>query len=586
MADEQFLRTTSGKIQRTALQKAFLAGRYAAAATALDLALGTAPLAAPDFFAAPAWVRKQPAAPSQAGPTLGKVVWIAPSELHAPLRAAWAAEVARRSVGGVARAAPGAGLFFDGGGWEEVRAVVRGGGVSLIVHALMLARPGGGEAAAAAAGGAGSTLCGLASAGGAAAGGERRLRVVCLRAPPPPPDPAADRLAFAAAGGALAPGVLKALAAEHAAVVERAAAVEVPAGAAAEQLVEVALCEAERGSALDLEVDYSPSPPSPPSPPSSSVPPPLSRRVKRFTSVGGALEAEATAGRRAVAPLLSSGTADGAAGGGVLVSGGLGGVGEAVVRLVLAERPAARVLVVGRRSVEAAAAQLEALGWGGAGSRVQYVSLDLGGSGTQPELEAAIAAFCCPPAASAAPLGLACVLHLAGSYGRAPLDGLPPAALLAATQAKVAGAVQLHEACATLGQRPAFVHFGSTATVFGGAGLGAYASWMKVRTPQRSSSHLGGSPSPQELASGRPTSRGVAACNHQVRGRERLPRVVRSVAARRVRAARALPRVDCVSSGLPSERAATRVRCPRCGVPRGERPAALLPPRQVGRRHL
>ena len=39
----------------------------------------------------------------------------------------------------------------------------------------------------------------------------------------------------------------------------------------------------------------------------------------------------------------------------------------------------------------------------------------------------------------------------------------------------VAGAVQLWRACRRVGARPAYIHFGSTASVFAGAGLGAYA---------------------------------------------------------------------------------------------------------------
>ena len=60
ISDDGFFVTTSGKIQRGAFQQAFRAGVYSRAVRALDLALATSPFAAPDFFAAPVWVRKEP----------------------------------------------------------------------------------------------------------------------------------------------------------------------------------------------------------------------------------------------------------------------------------------------------------------------------------------------------------------------------------------------------------------------------------------------------------------------------------------------------------------------------------------------
>ena len=85
---DKFFVTTSGKIQRTAFQRAFLGGEYISALRALDLGLGTSPHAAPDFFATAALVPKPPMALPM---PLGIVVWIASRDAHDALREGWAA---------------------------------------------------------------------------------------------------------------------------------------------------------------------------------------------------------------------------------------------------------------------------------------------------------------------------------------------------------------------------------------------------------------------------------------------------------------------------------------------------------------
>ena len=109
--------------------------------------------------------------------------------------------------------------------------------------------------------------------------------------------------------------------------------------------------------------------------------------------------------------------------------------------------------------------RLAELGWGG---RVEYACIDLGA-----DFSALRSALIGHLRRKAQPL--AAVFHLAGSYQRAHVADYAPADLAAATRAKVWGAVHLHRAAIAAGERPAFVHFGSVATVYAGTGLGGYA---------------------------------------------------------------------------------------------------------------
>ncbi|XRB25333.1 polyketide synthase PksJ [Pseudoscourfieldia marina] len=454
--EEQFLATTSGKIQRTAFQKEFLKGTYAKAALSLDLALGTSASVTPDFFAAASWVRKQISPELTSDQLNSTSLWIAPAELHGDLR---------RALDGKRV------VLVEDANSEEAARSFREDAVTVVVHMLMIYR-GGGEVEARKAGGAAASLCelsrALTSAGSSIA--ENHAKVICVQATPKEADMDA-RLAFAESGGAIAPGLCKALAAEQASVAS-VSLVSVPFGCTAGQLVAVALAEAAGGDPLDADVAYVESGAGTPmvltdTPP--DAPAALFRVVKRFVGIGHSLQEEADEEESSASapPLLG----DPASGGVVVVSGGLGAIGLEVVQLLIEEMTGIRVLVLGRRPTSAVSALLAKRGWDGPSARVTYAQVDLGGG------DAAYASLLELLRSATRDSSIVGVLHLAGTYARAPLHSLAGDALSQETAAKVRGAVHLHRACASLGARtmPVFVHFGSTATVFGGAGLGAYS---------------------------------------------------------------------------------------------------------------
>ena len=275
ISDDGFFVTTSGKIQRGAFQQAFRAGVYSRAVRALDLALATSPFAAPDFFATPVWVRKEPpltalppgacgtgasasasASPSGQGspdvrgregtamePLPGRAgargrrvaVWLAPEAAHSHVQAAWSTHDPALTL-----------VLVDPlgspEGWDRVAAEVAEG-VRLIVHDLMRSAACG-EASAAAAGGGAASLCDLArvlaQTGDACGAGS--LKLLVLRFQPPhvalggsagsdhgalEGDGAGARAEYALAGAALVPGLCKAIKSEHAAV-HAASVVDVP----------------------------------------------------------------------------------------------------------------------------------------------------------------------------------------------------------------------------------------------------------------------------------------------------------------------------------------------------------------------
>ena len=529
--DKDFRRTTSGKIQRTAHQKAFLSGEYARATEALDLGLGSSDLAAPDFFAEVTWVRKQPLL--TAAPTgVGAVVCVAPAELHEALASSWAAQAAQRPLEPSAVAGL---VLVDGDDGAALRHVLGGAGaasagITHVVHATMLYR-GGGEAAAEAAGRACATLCELARALEASPAAERQLRLLCLRSEPAATEPAAQ-LACASAGGALAPGLCKALARELGAVAS-SAVVEMPCGVTVDQVVAVMLVELLGGSPLDEEVRYrelagadggDATVPCPPSPPTTASPWPWSgpttalyRHVKRFASVGRGLQAEARAAATRAGstppdagggalgtppPLLHASRASGSV---VVVSGGLGALGVGLVQLLLAEMgTSTRVLLLGRRSAAAVSQQLEALGWTGPASRVAYAAVDLGSSDVAyDELLAALRAAIAPFEEGGG----------ARAHGGAPPGGRVQAR--AARRALRRGAAQRR------------------------ARQGA---WRRPSAPGVCRPRRGARFRPLRLD-------GVHLCGRgpgRVRRRQRLPRMVCRVAARARRRARACARLDGV----------------------------------------
>jgi leucine-rich repeat protein SHOC2 len=127
------------------------------------------------------------------------------------------------------------------------------------------------------------------------------------------------------------------------------------------------------------------------------------------------------------------------------------------------------LLVVGRATEAEAGERLRAARWSH-DARVVYLRHDLGTDSPR-QLTRAIGAFL-----AAARQPLAGMLHLAGSYSRQNVDSLTARSLADHTRAKAEGAVHLHRAARALGQTPAFLYFGSLATVYAGAGLGPYAA--------------------------------------------------------------------------------------------------------------
>ena len=289
----------------------------------------------------------------------------------------------------------------------------------------------------------------------------------------------AGALSYEAGGAALATSLCKALAAELGAprdaqhgALGRVTTVHVPREATAEAIGASLRAELAVECGLDMDVDYDGD---------------GCRRVQRYRCVGAQLQSsqlqnampseeevdEATGGARGRPPpqavpqvvpqaVLQPRCA-------YVVSGGLGALGEAVVRLLLAEEASegCSVLIVGRRGVEAGAERLKQLGW--AGGRVAYASIELGAD--YAGLHAALAEHL-----RRSGHALRAVFHLAGSYVRHPLVDSDAGALAEAIRPKVWGAVHLHRAAAELGERPAFVHFGSVAAVYAGTGLGAYSA--------------------------------------------------------------------------------------------------------------
>ena len=252
-------------------------------------------------------------------------------------------------------------------------------------------------------------------------------------------------LEYQARGAAFLPGLCKALSAEVPALA-RAAVLDVPVGSSTATLGQIILDELSGGSVLDRHVHVSST---------------GERSVWRYASIGAALQAEMAASR-----VEDSFFQPGA----YVVTGGLGGLGRHVVKLLLEECPAARVLVVGRRRMHEATEELARLGWD-QDMRIVYASVQLGC-----DYDGLLSAIRALLGEGAERLRLRGVLHLAGSYERAPLAGLTSTDFCGATLAKVGGAVHLHQAALSLGDRPAFVHFGSLVTFFAGVGLGSYAA--------------------------------------------------------------------------------------------------------------
>ena len=506
VADADFHRTTSGKIQRGAFKKGFLGGVYATALSALDLALGTSDLAVPAYLTAPVMVPHRIESPAEGaaadvsdGVSRGGVSWDGATLRVLLLCASSQPGGGGRGGGGVGKeladqltaadpAVRVVGAFGDDD-WAGVQAALSDG-VDVIIHALMLApcpagqpEPRDAKVARASLGGAVNTLADLARAiEGAGLGGdegsEHHLTLLCLREANAP-----DTIGYASSGAAFAPGLCKAISAELRCV-RRAAVIDIE-DASPSFLAPLLLTEARGGSALDMEVAYGAG---------------GERRVRRYLSVGEALAEEAEGGVSAVAaadgvgpqgigsemapmvtddvspmapmvtplaqspPLLRPSAA-------YIVTGGLGGVGLLTVKLLLDDCADARILIIGRRHEKKVSKQLRSLG-----PAVSYASVDLGAEPSA--LRGAITTFLGGSACNGRQL--AGVLHLAGGYKRLVCAQLTAPIIAEHVRAKVDGAMHLHDAVASLPlphrSGVCFVYFGSIASVYAGSGLGCYAA--------------------------------------------------------------------------------------------------------------
>jgi phthiocerol/phenolphthiocerol synthesis type-I polyketide synthase D len=150
--------------------------------------------------------------------------------------------------------------------------------------------------------------------------------------------------------------------------------------------------------------------------------------------------------------------------GGYIVTGGCGGLGLVVARW-LAERGASRI-VLNSRSGAPPEARIALDQMRAAGARVRVVRGDV----TQPGVAARLVA-----AARTGGTPLCGIVHAAGMFADALVDGITPADLSRVWAPKVAGAWRLHEA-AEHADLDWFVLFSSAAALLGSPGQAAYAS--------------------------------------------------------------------------------------------------------------
>ncbi|GAA2986038.1 type I polyketide synthase [Streptosporangium longisporum] len=180
-------------------------------------------------------------------------------------------------------------------------------------------------------------------------------------------------------------------------------------------------------------------------------------------------ETEAGAGAGVVADVVAGAAADGtawprsAAGGTVLITGGLGALGRRIARHLVTRHGVRDLLLVSRRGEEhpdAAHAQTELTGLG---ARVTVRACD---PSDRDALAALLAGLDTP---------LTGVVHAAGVVEDAAADRLSAGALRRTIEAKAVAAENLDEATRDAGL-DAFVLFGSVAGVVGTAGQGGYCA--------------------------------------------------------------------------------------------------------------
>ncbi|WP_212747350.1 type I polyketide synthase [Streptomyces montanus] len=149
----------------------------------------------------------------------------------------------------------------------------------------------------------------------------------------------------------------------------------------------------------------------------------------------------------------------------VLVTGGTGTVGAAVVRHLVTEHGVRHLLLAGRRGADAPGATELIRTVEDLGARVTVAACDVADRDALADLLATV-----PPDH---PLGA--VVHAAGVIDDGVITSLTPERLAAVLRPKADAAVNLHELTRDLGLS-AFVLFSSAAATFGGPGQGNYAA--------------------------------------------------------------------------------------------------------------
>ncbi|GAA0856496.1 amino acid adenylation domain-containing protein [Aliiglaciecola litoralis] len=152
---------------------------------------------------------------------------------------------------------------------------------------------------------------------------------------------------------------------------------------------------------------------------------------------------------------------------GFVISGGLGGIGRLISRTLL-QSDHSRLLILGSKTlktIEAEYAQLDAFLQ--SSPRVDYVSVDVA------DQEAVLDAVNKWNEQTGAPL--TGIFHLAGQYRELPLEQETAESLLQLSRSKVQGALSLSKVIEQHANAY-LVNFSSTAGIFGGALIGAYAA--------------------------------------------------------------------------------------------------------------